>query len=66
MEWLIAITGLPYEVMILILLAVAGAFAGFVDKNVIMIAGFMVVMAALENPASPPATSETVPSPPQA
>lgn len=24
------------------------AFAGFVDKNVIMIAGFMVVMAALE------------------
>ena len=25
MEWLIAITGLPYEVMILILLAVAGA-----------------------------------------
>ena len=34
MEWLIAITGLPYEVMILILLAVAGAFAGFVDSIV--------------------------------
>ena len=34
MEWLIAITGLPYEVMILILLAVAGSFAGFVDSIV--------------------------------
>ena len=42
------------------------AFAGFVDKNVIMIAGFMVVMAALGNPAMPLATSLTVPSPPQA
>lgn len=34
MEWLISITGLPYETLILILLAVAGAFAGFVDSIV--------------------------------
>ena len=34
MDWLISITGLPYEVMILILLGVAGAFAGFVDSIV--------------------------------
>ena len=34
MDWLISITGLPYEMMILILLGVAGAFAGFVDSIV--------------------------------
>ncbi len=27
------------------------AFAGFVNPSVVMIAGFMVVMAALQNPA---------------
>lgn len=34
MDWLISITGLPYDIMILVLLAVAGAFAGFVDSIV--------------------------------
>ena len=34
MEWLIAVTGLPFDILILILLAVAGAFAGFVDSIV--------------------------------
>ena len=34
MDWLISITGLPYEVMILLLIGVAGAFAGFVDSIV--------------------------------
>ncbi len=31
MEWLITVTGLPFDILILVLLAVAGAFAGFVD-----------------------------------
>ena len=34
MEWLIAVTGLPFDILILVLLAVAGAFAGFVDSIV--------------------------------
>ena len=34
MEWLIEVTGLPFDILILILLAVAGAFAGFVDSIV--------------------------------
>lgn len=34
MDWLISITGLPYDMIILILLGVAGAFAGFVDSIV--------------------------------
>ena len=28
MEWLIEVTGLPFDILILVLLAVAGAFAG--------------------------------------
>jgi len=32
MEWLIAVTGLPFDILILVLLAVAGAFAGFLDS----------------------------------
>ena len=32
MDWLIGITGLPYDVLVLMLLCVAGAFAGFVDS----------------------------------
>ena len=34
MEWLIEVTGLPFDILILVLLAVAGAFAGFVDSIV--------------------------------
>ena len=34
MEWLITVTGLPFDILILVLLAVAGAFAGFVDSIV--------------------------------
>ena len=34
MEWLVEVTGLPFDILILILLAVAGAFAGFVDSIV--------------------------------
>ena len=34
MEWLIEVTGLPFDILILILLAIAGAFAGFVDSIV--------------------------------
>ena len=34
MDWLISITGVPYDVITLILLGVAGAFAGFVDSIV--------------------------------
>ena len=34
MEWLFEVTGLPFDILILILLAVAGAFAGFVDSIV--------------------------------
>ena len=34
MQWLIVVTGLPFDILILILLAVAGAFAGFVDSIV--------------------------------
>ena len=33
MEWLIEVTGLPFDILILILLAVAGVFAGFVDLH---------------------------------
>ena len=32
--WLIEVTGLPFDILILVLLAVAGAFAGFVDSIV--------------------------------
>ena len=34
MEWLIAVTGIPFDILILVLLAIAGAFAGFVDSIV--------------------------------
>ena len=34
MDWILSITGLPYDLAILILLAIAGAFAGFVDSIV--------------------------------
>ena len=34
MEWMVAITGLPTDILILVLLAIAGAFAGFVDSIV--------------------------------
>ena len=34
MEWLIEVTGLPFDILILVLLAVAGTFAGFVDSIV--------------------------------
>ena len=34
MEWLIEVTGFPFDILILVLLAVAGAFAGFVDSIV--------------------------------
>lgn len=34
MDWLIGITGLHYDVLVLMLLCVAGAFAGFVDSIV--------------------------------
>ncbi len=34
MEWFVEVTGLPFDILILILLAVAGAFAGFVDSIV--------------------------------
>ena len=34
MEWLIEVTSLPFDILIPILLAVAGAFAGFVDSIV--------------------------------
>lgn len=34
MEWMVAITGLPTDILVLGLLAIAGAFAGFVDSIV--------------------------------
>ena len=34
MEWLIEVTGLPLDILLLVLIAVAGAFAGFVDSIV--------------------------------
>ena len=41
MEWLITVTGLPFDILILVLLAVAGAFAGFVDSIVAGEASFL-------------------------
>ncbi len=34
MDWLIGITGINHDILILLLLLVAGAFAGFVDSIV--------------------------------
>ena len=51
MEWFIAVTGLPFDILILVLLAVAGAFAGFVD-SIVGGGGLISVPASVINKSS--------------